>query len=126
MTFKKATWMQDKIECSADGSGWSWNGIAWEANRKCEVVGREQASHEEAPTLVPTEAAKEIKVGRMVSIINNSSKLVGSPSCHDAEATVQRRGIPLFVHKSGGNTFKTDDQVQMFFWPVKREPAPKK
>lgn len=126
VTFKKAVWSQEKIECSQDGGAPSWNGIAWEPSRSCSVVGHEQAEHQEQPTLVPLDAAKEIKPGRMMSVLNTSSGLVGEHSCGSAEPTVQRRGIPLFVHKNGGTTFKKDDQVQMFFWPVKREAAPKK
>ncbi|MFO0547476.1 MAG: hypothetical protein U0271_03755 [Polyangiaceae bacterium] len=125
LTFKKASWVQDKWECNPDGSGAYFNGVSWEPNRKCSVVGKEKVQRQEPPTLVPADAAKEIKVGRLVSLLNRSSGLTKSSFCRNDDPLVTHRGVPLFVHSHGGTDLKSEDQVQYFFWPVKREKADK-
>ncbi len=58
----------------------------------------------------------------MVSMLNVTSGLTKLSFCNvGADLSVTRQGIPLFVHKSGGTTFRKDDQVQFFFWPIKRD-----
>lgn len=130
LTFKKHSWLQDKIECNKDGGAPWFNGVSWQDSRTCKAVGKEKVTHQEAPTYFSKEASKELKAGRMLSFIDMSSGKDGKLACDHKQPNLDNFGFPLYVHSSGGNEFKTDDQVQYFYWPVKREastrPASKK
>lgn len=121
VTFKKHSWMQDKVECLEDGGPPWFNGVSWQSSRTCQVTGKEQATHQESPTYFPKEAAKELKPKRMLSFLDGSSGKNGALACDHKTEGLDNFGFPLYVHSHGGDAFKTDDQVQYFFWPVKRE-----
>lgn len=125
VTFKKHSWLQDKIECNKDGGAPWFNGVSWQDSRTCKAVGKEKATHQEAPTYFSKEAAKELKAGRMLSFIDSSSGKDGKLACDHKQPNLDNFGLPLYVHSNGGNEFKTDDQVQYFYWPVKREASTK-